>query len=295
MSRRFIYLILPAGNPAELLTGAPLPGYFYLSDKHTHGAAPIVKPPAMTAPLLRPLAPPRHRSAAVIERLTEEITSGRIARGGRLPTEQAMVAGFGVSRPVLREALAALRAEGLVVSRQGLGLFVADDAQRRPFRIDPDGLTSIAEVVNVMELRMAVEVEAAGLAAERARPAALRAVARALAAMQRAVSRGEAAIDEDFAFHRAVAAATDNPQFSRFLEYLGRFTIPRLSVRVEPDRLTDPDAYLRTIQGEHERIEAAIAARDATGAREAMRAHLTNGRERYRRLMARPDRASSGT
>jgi DNA-binding FadR family transcriptional regulator len=240
----------------------------------------------MIAPLLRPLPLPRHRSAAVRERLTEEIDSGRIAPGDRLPTEQAMCAAFGVSRPVLREALSALHAEGLIVSRQGAGRFVADDAQHRPFRIDPDGLTSIAEVVNVMELRMAVEVEAAGLAAERARPPAQRGVARALAAMQRAVDRGEAAIDQDFAFHRAVAAATGNPQFSRFLEYLGRFTIPRLSVRIEPDRLSARAAYLRTIQFEHMQIDAAIQRHDVAAARDAMRRHLTNGRERYRGFMA---------
>ena len=135
---------------------------------------------------------------------------------------------------------------------------------------------------------MAVEVEAAGLAAERARPASQCAVARALAAMQRAFERGEAAIDGAFAFHHAVAAATGNRQFSRFLEHLGRYTIPRLSVRVAADRLSDPIAYLRTIQQENARICAAIQGRDATAARDAMRTHPTNGRERYRRFKANP-------
>ena len=77
-----------------------------------------------------------------------------------------MTASLGVSRTVVREAVAVLRAEGLVETRQGVGAFVVRDVQRRPFRIDPDGLRSIGEVVQVMELRTGVEVEAAGIAAE---------------------------------------------------------------------------------------------------------------------------------
>jgi len=78
-----------------------------------------------------------------------------------------MVAAMGVSRTVVREAVAALRADGLVVTRQGAGAFVAPDAERRPFRLALDGLPSIGAVLEIMELRASVEVEAAGLAASR--------------------------------------------------------------------------------------------------------------------------------
>ena len=77
---------------------------------------------------------------------------------------------MGVSRTVVREAVAALRAEGLVTTRQGSGAFVATDASRVPFRIDPEGLSSIGDVLEVMELRLAIEIEAAALAAERITP-----------------------------------------------------------------------------------------------------------------------------
>ena len=86
----------------------------------------------------------------MIARLSNDITTGKLAPGARLPTEQEMMAAAGVSRTVVREAVAALRAEGLVVTRQGVGAFVAADVQRRPFRIDPDGLRSISEVLNVL-------------------------------------------------------------------------------------------------------------------------------------------------
>src|SRR5262249_4671285 len=130
--------------------------------------------------MLRPLGPPRNRAAEVAERLAGEIASGRIARGARLPTEQALTAALGVSRTVVREAVAALRAEGLVETRQGVGAFVVSDVQRRPFRIDPGELASLAEVVSVMELRTGVEIEAAGIAAERVNAASRAKIGKAL-------------------------------------------------------------------------------------------------------------------
>src|SRR5215470_3815297 len=121
------------------------------------------------APLaFRPLAS-RSLAHALVERLSAEIVSGRLAAGARLPTEQELIASAGVSRTVVREAIAALRAEGLVVTRQGAGAFVADGS-RRPFKIEPSEPGSLAEILALMELRTAIEVEAAGLAAERDEP-----------------------------------------------------------------------------------------------------------------------------
>jgi GntR family transcriptional regulator, transcriptional repressor for pyruvate dehydrogenase complex len=221
----------------------------------------------------------------VTDRLRAEIASGRLVPGARLPTELKMQAAMGVSRTVVREAVAALRAQGLVVTRQGLGAFVASEGQPRPFRIDPGGLQSIGAVLDVMELRMAVEVETAGLAAERATPARVRAINDALAAAEAAIERDEAAVGEDFLLHRAIAGATGNAHFEQFLEFLGRFIIPRRSIRVEPGLPAARRAYLDAIQSEHRAIAAAIAAKDGAAARAAMRSHLVNGRERYRRLM----------
>ena len=116
---------------------------------------------------------PRSLAHELVARLTADITAGKLPPGARLPTEQAMISAAGVSRTVVREAVAALRAEGLVVTRQGVGAFVASNA-RRPFRIDVDGLHTLREVLNVMELRTGIEVEAASLAAERGTPAQLR-------------------------------------------------------------------------------------------------------------------------
>src|SRR5262245_27392830 len=193
----------------------------------------VTKPLPKKLALLQPLDAPRRLTAELVARLTADITSGKLPPGSRLPTEQEMIAATGVSRTVIREAVAALRADGLVVTRQGVGAFVANHV-RRPFRVDFDERSPLREVLNVMELRTGVEIEAAGLAAERASPAQLKKIADRFNAIQAAIDRGERAIDEDFAFHCALRTATGNPQFTRFLEYLASFFIPRRSTGNAP-------------------------------------------------------------
>ena len=258
---------------------------------------PTVAPAAIRdkLSLLRPLRPTRNLTSEVVERITDEILSGRLAAGARLPTEQAMMVAMGVSRTVIREAVAALRAEGLVTTRQGSGAFVAPDASRRPFRLDPDGLNSLRDVLGVMELRMAIEIEAAALAGERASEEDVRSIDGALSAIDAAIERGEGAVAEDFAFHCAIATATGNQQFIRLLEFLGRVVIPRQSIRLTVASPAEQAAYLRRIQTEHRKIEKAIRARDPVQARSAMRTHLVNGLARYRRLVEQPARTDPQT
>jgi DNA-binding FadR family transcriptional regulator len=177
-----------------------------------------------------------------------------------------------------------LRARGLVVTRQGAGAFVSNDPRRQAYMIDPDGLGSIASVVEVMELRMAVEAEAAALAAERATAAHLKAIRQAQRQFTKVAARGERGVNEDFAFHDAIAIATQNSRFIEFLHFLGRLIIPRQSVRTFED--TDElRAYMQKIEKEHQAIVEAIEARAPNKARELMRRHLINGRDRYRQLL----------
>lgn len=238
----------------------------------------------------RTLRPARNLTGELISRLTEEIVAGKLAPRTRLPTEQALMVAFGVSRTVVREAIAALRAEGLVETRQGSGAFVAADSRRRPFRIDPDDLTSITQVVDVMELRICVEVEAAGLAAARRRPPDIDRIGAIADRFSKAVARADPAIDLDFEFHAAIGGATGNPYFSSFLDFIGRLIIPRRTIPVDRTNPDEAASYLRRLDMEHRAIERAIADGNVAGARRAMRGHLKRGRERYRRLTdkARP-------
>ena len=114
---------------------------------------------------IRPVAAERKLSRRLFEQLADEIKSGRLAPGARLPTEHALTRAARVSRTVVREAVAALRAEGLVITRQGVGAFVSAEPTRAPFRIEPERMQSLGDVLAVMELRLGVEIESAGLAA----------------------------------------------------------------------------------------------------------------------------------
>ena len=221
---------------------------------------------------MRPLRPARNLTEEVVARIAGEIRSGRLAPGARLPTEQELMAAMGVSRTVVREAVAALRAEGLVTTRQGSGAFVAADASRVPFRIDPDGLSSIGDVLDVMELRLAIEVEAAALAAERITPEQLAPIAQALRAIEAAIDRGEGAINEDFAFHRAIADAPGNPQFARAPR------VPRPPRHPAPERAR--------VRGARRSEQRQLPGAHPEGARPHLRRHSRSATARRRR--ARP-------
>jgi GntR family transcriptional repressor for pyruvate dehydrogenase complex len=147
----------------------------------------------------------------------------------------------------------------------------------------------LREVIAIMELRTGIEVEAAGLAAERASPAQRRKIADCLEAIGEALQRGEDAIDQDFALHCAIADATGNPQFRALLEHLGRFIIPRQTFPGGPG--LPRRVYSDTVQKEHRGIVQAIRNGAVAPARAAMRRHLLNSRKRYRAFAAKLDNA----
>jgi GntR family transcriptional regulator, transcriptional repressor for pyruvate dehydrogenase complex len=234
--------------------------------------------------LLRPLEVPKSLTAEVVDRLARQIISGKLPVGSKLPSEAEMMKGMGVSRTVVREAVSALRARGLVITRQGAGAFVDRDISRQPYAIDPEGLGSLDSVLDILELRMAVESEAAAIASERATAAQIKAIGEAQRVFSRAITSGERAIKEDFAFHQAIATATQNTRFVEFLDFLGRLIIPRQSIRSFEGSAEGPRQYLARIEKEHEAIFQAIGARSPKKARDAMRGHLLKSRERYREL-----------
>jgi DNA-binding FadR family transcriptional regulator len=227
---------------------------------------------------------PGNLADRVLTRLNADIRGGRLGPGARLPTEQELTEKMGVSRAVVREAIAALKADGLVVTRRGSGAYVAASPTATPFRISGQDTARLRDVLDVMELRLAVEVEAAAQAAEHATRRQVATIKSALAAIDRALRKGEGAVAEDFAFHRAIAEATGNRQFPRFLAFLGGHVIPRQSVRFAVGTPAQRRAYLARIQQEHARIVAGISGGDAAEARRAMRDHLTRSLERYRTL-----------
>ncbi len=233
------------------------------------------------------LGPSLSRTQELTQKLAAEIRSGRLLPGSQLPTEQELSAATGVSRTVVREAVAALRAEGLVVTRQGIGAFVAADVPRQPFRIDPDQLRSRSDVLQILELRMSLEIEASSLAAERRTTADLVEIEVALQSIDAEIEKGGNAVDADFKFHLAIFRAANNRYFPQFLEFLGHFIIPRQMVNVASEGDAQRKQYLRRIQAEHTAIFDAIRDQNATAARRAARRHLSNSMQRYKDIASR--------
>jgi GntR family transcriptional repressor for pyruvate dehydrogenase complex len=224
------------------------------------------------------------RTAQVADWFAREIRSGRLRSGEKLPTEQELIGQFKVSRTVIREAMASLRSEGLVLSRQGSGVFVADHSASPTFRIMSDEVRSLLDVQNVLQLRLAVEVEAVGIAAEKRTGEDLAQMQQYLAKIDESIAAGGSAIDADFAFHRAISTATRNPYFERFMYFLGPVVIPRQSVRPRSETPEQRRAYLEQVQLEHRGIYQAIERQDVESARLTLRRHLEASRERYRRM-----------
>jgi DNA-binding FadR family transcriptional regulator len=229
---------------------------------------------------------PRTLALELVSSIGDRIRAGRIRQGDKLPTEAAIMAEFGVSRTVVREALSKLQASGLVATRHGIGTFVVGPGDTVPFHIAPQQLATLRDVIAVLELRIGVESEAAGLAAQRRSDDNLRQMRAALDAFNSAVEEGRDAVGPDYEFHLEISRATQNEHFADLLVTLGTMIIPR--ARLDGPAPVDDERrqYLRRVNGEHESIFDAIANRDADAARAAMRTHLVNSRERRRRASA---------
>jgi len=210
--------------------------------------------------------------------LQGQIESGALAPDARLPTELALAEGHGVSRTVVREAVSRLRSMGLLVARQGSGVFVAPRAAARALPFDPAVLGSLEAVVQIVEVRRALEGEVAALAAARARAADVRRIEQALAAIEAAVAAGGDGVEEDLGFHRAIAQATGNPQFTRLLGFLEQYQ--RDAMRVTRTNEALRSDFGEQVRAEHHDIAQAIRAGDADGARSAATVHMVNAARR---------------
>ncbi len=215
------------------------------------------------------------------EEFENKIRQGLLREGDKLPTESELVQGYDVSRTVVREALSKLQAAGLVETRHGIGTFVLPARESAGLTLNARELSESVDVLAVLELRISLETEAAGLAAQRRSDEHLKILQEALQAFERDSASGGDTITHDLAFHLGIAQATGNPYFKDILAHFGALLIPRTRITSLQAPTRAPD-YLRRVNREHEEIFRAIERQDADSARAAMRVHLTNSRERLR-------------
>ena len=211
--------------------------------------------------------------------------------GDKLPPEKALAASLGVSRPVIREALARLKADGRVESRQGSGAYVADRNKIAAFRFGDsrtasatgnstavDAHQSDTAEREMLELRQIVESGAAELAAARRCEADVANIRTAVAAMDAALESRSDGSDADDAFHNAIAVATHNGQISKFVEFLGaQFSASR---KVTWDHAGYGVGITEVGHADHRAILVAIADGDTTLAKRLAHSHVQRAIDR---------------
>jgi GntR family transcriptional repressor for pyruvate dehydrogenase complex len=208
--------------------------------------------------------------------IVQRIATGEYAPEQRLPGEHDLASLFGVSRPVVREALGRLKDEGLVISRQGSGSFVKGRAEHRPLGFSR--VETIADIQRCFEFRITMEQDAAFFAAQRRNDEALAKMSAALALLREATRKLRHREDADFAFHLAIAEATNNHYFATSLNALKDHVA--VGMKLHGLSLMGPPSGLESVFAEHSAVFEAIRAKDADAARDAMRRHLETSRDR---------------
>ena len=224
--------------------------------------------------------PVRTLQSQVVDQLGIAIIGGEFQPGGTLPTDTALQERFDVSRTVLREALKALAAKNLIASRARIGTVVLP---RRDWSLfDPDVLAwhfetgpDIAFLRSLAEIRVGLELESVALAAERRTEAQLELMFACIDGMALATDTGQFA-RSDLDFHRAVAEASGNPFMASITGLVDLALATAFTISSPVD---DGEARDVTV-AHHRKVAEAIAARDAEGARAAMRIVIAEGFDR---------------
>lgn len=227
---------------------------------------------------LPPVAARQSFPDEVTQVLTQRIADGTYPPGTKLPSTREMALAFGVSPPIIREAVSRLKYDGLVEPRQGSGVWVRAGIAPSSFRLQPHATNDIKALSDTFELRLYIEQVCAELAATRRSPHDLAVLQAELDAMANAVRRGTDGTVHDVRFHIAVARATGNSALLKLVEFLQGSLAE--SIRVARDNSARVPGQSQRAQREHEHVLRAIVDGDGAAARRAVRTHLLNAASR---------------
>jgi GntR family transcriptional regulator, transcriptional repressor for pyruvate dehydrogenase complex len=209
--------------------------------------------------------------------ILNQILTGKLREGDRLPAEKEICVMFGVSRPVVRQALMRLRADGLVHARQGSGSFVTSRPLARLAEFA--SAEQVSMLLRCIEVRLPLEGAAARLAADRRTPAQLAAIAAAHAAFEAEIESGQMTPATDLAFHTRIADAAGNELFLTLLQNIEDTVTSFMRLSLSLTR-TGSAERARRVLSEHAAILDAIRAQDAETAQIAMQFHISAARRR---------------
>ena len=216
-------------------------------------------------------------SDQVYDQIYQRIATGQYPADTRLPTEVELAHEFAASRPVVREALAALREDGVIATRQRIGNFVIDTGDQAHLRFVPLG--SLADVQKCFLFRISLEGEAAAMAALNAAPDDVAAIEAAESELERLIADNKPSVDADYVFHLAVIKASRNRFFVATQMSLINHVRTGMSVCRQLSAV-QPELHLDQMKDEHRAVLKAVAEGDAEAARAAMRHHLDASRQR---------------
>ena len=216
----------------------------------------------------------RSGSRRIRDFIASAAADSTLAPGGRLPTERELAKRFAVPRNAVRRTLAQLEAEGAITRHVGRGTYLAGSGDRETGRIEIESVshTSPAEL---MEARLRIEPALAELIVTNATPADFERMELCIDKAERATTLDEFEL-WDAALHQALATATHNRFVGRILDMVAAVRRQSEWGKLK-DRIVTPERRLR-YQDEHRAIVAALKARDADRAREAIVAHLQHAR-----------------
>lgn len=216
-------------------------------------------------------------SSVVYEKILVSIINDEYPANEKLPSEAKLCAIYGVSRPVLREALTRLREDNLIVSRRGSGSFVI----KRPDNavLSFSKISSISDIQRCFEFRTNLEGGAAGLAAVRRTKEQLERIITAAENIEKANQLHNIATSEDFEFHLAIAEASNNKYYSTAIRSLSNNIKEGMNI-TRTLTLRSSNSRMAMVQAEHDEIVKHITEGNSEQAAEAMRTHLNNARSR---------------
>jgi len=205
----------------------------------------------------------------VVSQIHELIKDGRLKAGDQLPSERELAETFKVSRTSVREALRALETQGLMVTRTGMGTFVADLPTESLVELLAKLLIEAKDALaDIFEMRKLIEPQIAALAAERASKSDIEGMREILKKQRDQISQGVMAVEADAEFHFSIGQATQNQALQKLVSGL-----MELLSHSREESLQTPGRSEDSLAS-HERILSAIENHDRNSARKAMLNHI---------------------
>ncbi|WP_127580994.1 FadR/GntR family transcriptional regulator [Paenibacillus koleovorans] len=233
---------------------------------------------------------PRKIYEEIADQIKQQIVSGRLQPGQKLPSTRELTESYQVGRSTMREALSMLKAMGLIEIRQGEGCYVrAMDDRELELPQFEHLFTSIEAVFELLEARKALEMANAGMAAAKRTTADLEELERILADMDSELGTEAVGEKQDMRFHLALSTATHNPIMVKLLETISA----QVEVTIRESRrlqLYRDKQMTRRFWQEHKAIYEAIRDRDVARAQAEMEAHLLYVERQIREYMEKKAR-----